>query len=46
MIRQAREEMNPMKKAVKAIRRFPFCFVRVKVEPKTGPRDQLTQVPM
>lgn len=46
MILQARDEMIPMKKAVKAIRRFPFCLVSVRVAPITGPLDQLTQVPV
>lgn len=46
MMRHAREERKPMKKAVNAIKRFPFCLVTVSVDPIIGPRDQFIQVPM
>ena len=46
MIRQALDDMNPTKKAVKAIRRFPLDFVSVSVEPMTRPLDQFVHTPM
>lgn len=35
-----------MKKAVDAIKRFPFCLVMVSVNPMTRPHDQFIQVPV